>query len=451
MEQLIERITLPTFIQVVLECWNNVFLLIMIISLLVRKIPNEDTDTDGNERILLTDEIITFYIAIFLYNLFNIICCMADGDTGKTARITKAASEFMYFATGAFLTLFFLQVVKKYIAQRNGNLRLKYAVTAVQLLNIPGIILLTATPFTNALYYFDDGNLYHRGLFYPVWYYTTIVLFVFIVAVYVHNLKRIDPFLVRVVNTAALIPLIAFICNFTYSLIPFNNVSVSITALIVFILHEKNKAVVMADKAKEHEKTQRLLAENRLAMMYAQIEPHFINNTMNAVAELCHTDPERAAETITHFSGFLQDKIEAVDRRTLVPLYKEIELIKEYLAVEYADTNKVFRVEYDIKKSDFRIPQLTIQPLVENAVRHGIDRYSDKSLITIRTYEDEDNIFITVADNGTAEKDEYNGTAGKRSIGLDNISERLKLECNGEVIVNTDDNGTVATIRLPKE
>ena len=192
------------------------------------------------------------------------------------------------------------------------------------------------------------------------------------------------------------------------------------------------------------------LAESRLTMMLAQIKPHFIYNSMNAIMELCYTEPERAADTIAHFSEYLRGKLDAFDSKELSWFDDELALIKEYLSLEYADRNKVFRVEYDLACTDFRLPALTVQPLVENAVKHGIDRYSKDSLVQLISYEDEQKIYIKVTDNGTAEQGDDALFAESRGIGLSNAAKRLEMLCGGDISVTHNGNGTIAVVTIPK-
>ena len=166
--------------------------------------------------------------------------------------------------------------------------------------------------------------------------------------------------------------------------------------------------------------------------------------------ELCYTEPELAAETIAHFSDYLRGKLNAFDSKEMSLFNDELALIKEYLSIEYADHNKVFRMEYDISCTDFRLPALTVQPLVENAVKHGIDRYSANSLVQLITYEDKHNIYIKVTDNATAEQGDDTLFAESRGIGLNNARERLKMLCGGDISVTHNENDTSVVVTIPK-
>ena len=235
MEDFTARIGIPSFTQMVIECWNELFLLIMIVMLLISRRHNE-IGKAYNVKIPLTNEILVFYFAIFLYSLFDIICTASYGDTSDKGFRIYAASEFCYYTTGVFQTLFFLQIVKQHIAVRNGMQWLKNITLAMQCLHIPCIVLLLSTPFTNALYWFDQLNHYHRGDFYPIWNYATMLSFAYIISLIVLFRKKTEPFFLKIAIVSSVVPMLAFFCNFVYRGISFNTISVSITALIIFVM-----------------------------------------------------------------------------------------------------------------------------------------------------------------------------------------------------------------------
>lgn len=218
-------------------------------------------------------------------------------------------------------------------------------------------------------------------------------------------------------------------------------------ALVVFILYDKNKTDTMFLIMKELETAEAQLAESKLAADAMQIKPHFIYNTLNSIMELCYSEPQRAAEAIGRFSSYLQGISEFFKAERLTVFDKELELIKGCIDIERIDTNKVFKIKYDLEITDFEIPPLSVQPLVENAIKHGIDRYSPDSLVRIATRKDENAIYIEVSDNGTA------GTSFDKEpgIGLSNITRRLKILLGGELVVKRGENGVTATIILPQK
>ncbi len=450
MEELIQRMGIFDYTQAVIELWNSIFLLIMIFSLFLGKYAVKE----GGSRIHihLTNEIITFYCAIFLYNLFDVGCGLASGDTSRSGIILKSVSEMGYFAVGAFLTLFFLQLVKNDIAKKNGMKKLGYVTTGVQLLQIPCLALLFTTPFNKLLYYFDEDNRYHRGELYNVWYYTTIVSFLFIIVVAVINRKKIDSFLKKAAVTASVIPLVAFIFNFVYTGVSFNNISVSVTALILYIMYEKYKAEVTLQAAMDLEETKRRLAESDLALeqsknetLMAQIQPHFINNSLMAIRSQCVNYPE-VYESITNFSLYLRSNFEALGNTQKIGFDREMASIEAYLSLEQQNFGDRLNVEYDIECDDFFIPPLTVQPLVENAVRHGIATRENGGTVWIRTRRQKDTIIIEVQDEGSGESNITPQQKARKGIGIGNVRARLRSMNNAELDITPSKNGTTATI-----
>ncbi len=450
MEELIARIGVLEFVQAVIELWNGIFLLIMIFSLMMSR----RTDRLGGSRIKipLTNEILTFFIALFLYNIFNVIGIVTEGMGTEIWRNLKIVSLFGYYAAGAFQTLIFLQLIKNHIAEKNNMKKLGYAVTAVQLLQLPCLVLLAATPFTGALYYIDEENCYNRGELFGVWYYTTIVSFVFIIAVIALNWKKLDSFLKKIVITAAVIPLIAFIFNFVQSEVSWNNLSASLLAMIIYMLYEKNRTSVTVQTVTELAETKRQLAERELALeqsknetLMAQIQPHFINNSLMAIRSQCVNYPE-VYESITNFSLYLRSNFEALGNTQKIGFDREMESIEAYLALEQQNFGDRLKVEYDIEFDNFSVPPLIVQPLVENAVRHGIATRENGGTVRIKTRYKDDVITVEVTDEGKGNSNITNQQTARRGVGIENVRARLKYMNNGELEIIPDENGTTARL-----
>ena len=167
---------------------------------------------------------------------------------------------------------------------------------------------------------------------------------------------------------------------------------------------------------------------------------------MLAIQELCYQNPMQAAEAVGHFSVYLQNRIDTMQNTKLISFDYEIQAIQEYLLLEYADPSRKFRTEYHLEYTGFLLPALSVQPLVENAVRHGIDRRSPDSRIIISSWEEPEQFCIAVEDNGTALHSQP-GTG----VGIENIRSRIALMCGGTLIINQSESGTKAEIHIPKD
>ena len=159
-------------------------------------------------------------------------------------------------------------------------------------------------------------------------------------------------FIRNVICIASLFIVTGIVCGH-FTGISMTNIMVVFISILLFLFYEECKTRTIAKNIKRLEQTKARLAESRLTMMTAQIKPHYIYNSMNVIRELCYSDPELAAETIAHFSGYLHGKIEAFSGNGLTTFEKEIDLVKEYIAIEYADDNKKFKVDFDLKCTDF--------------------------------------------------------------------------------------------------
>ena len=187
-------------------------------------------------------------------------------------------------------------------------------------------------------------------------------------------------------------------------------------------------------------------ARQRASINVLEMRPHFINNTLTSIYYLCEQNPEKAQALILNFNTYLRKNFTALVKENAIPFIEELEHTKAYLAVESVRFEDKLFVEYDTPHTHFRIPPLTLQPIVENSVKHGIDPELEPLHILIRTRETESGSIIEVCDNGPGftdtDKDEPH-------IALANIKERLKLMCNGELIIKSNENdGTSVIIRI---
>lgn len=177
----------------------------------------------------------------------------------------------------------------------------------------------------------------------------------------------------------------------------------------------------------EQEKRLRILSQ--LKVLQAHINPHFLFNTLNTINFVIRKDPEQGRELINKLSFILRETIESDS--SLVPLYDEIKLVKAYLEIEKERFGDRLEWTFDIdeKLMDIKVPSLMIQPIVENAVKHGFSILVRKMKIVISVYEKLNKIYITVEDTGKGiEKkhlDSILSNKNPESIGIKNVQERI--------------------------
>ncbi|MBQ2581184.1 MAG: histidine kinase, partial [Ruminococcus sp.] len=128
----------------------------------------------------------------------------------------------------------------------------------------------------------------------------------------------------------------------------------------------------VAEIASERERAEKELYEAKVAVMTSQIQPHFMYNALTSIAMMCQIDPETAQEATVTFAKYLRGNMDSLKQTKPVPFTIELEHLKKYLYIEKLRFGKKLNVEYDIQTTDFCIPMLSVQPLVENAVKHGV-------------------------------------------------------------------------------
>ena len=185
----------------------------------------------------------------------------------------------------------------------------------------------------------------------------------------------------------------------------------------------------------------------RMQALIHQIRPHFIYNTLAAIHMICADDPKRAMQTIADFSDYLHANFDALAATEPVAFIKELEHTKAYLDVEMARYEEKLSVEYYTDYITFSLPPLTLQPIVENCVKHGVGDTHRAMHIIITTRALDDGAEIIVEDNGVGYEPAPDGAV---HVGLRNVRERLEMMCSGTLdIVPRPGGGTVVTVFVP--
>ena len=212
-----------------------------------------------------------------------------------------------------------------------------------------------------------------------------------------------------------------------------------------------------------YERMQKELYEAEVAVMVSQIQPHFMYNALTSIAMMCTIDPEKAQEATITFAKYLRGNMDSLKQKEPVPFSRELEHLKKYLYIEKLRFGKKLNLEYDIQTEEFKIPLLSVQPLVENAVKHGVGQKKKGGTVSIATRETEEAYEVIISDDGvgfdpgkatgrTGDASESDLCKEKRShVGMENTRRRVREMCGGDVVVESQVGvGTTARIILPK-
>ena len=197
---------------------------------------------------------------------------------------------------------------------------------------------------------------------------------------------------------------------------------------------------------------QQELLSSQLNAMLLQINPHFIFNTLGSIDSLCAYDPASARKLIQQFSQYLQNNYTDMTRRPMISFQEEIGHLQNYLSIEQVRFPNM-EVEYDLRATDFMIPSLSVQPLVENAIKHGItQRRRHQGTLTISSREGKRSWFVFVRDDGVGFDPTAAPSDSRTHLGIENVRSRLELLCGGTLTIeSTPGEGTTCRIRIPKE
>ena len=224
---------------------------------------------------------------------------------------------------------------------------------------------------------------------------------------------------------------------------------------LLFIIHgfrALKRALADYQGARGAKKLEKELEESRIAIMLSQMQPHFIYNILNVIYYMCGKDPAAAREAISKFSDHLRNNLEALSQKELITFRKELDHIHIYLELEQIRFGEELSIIYDIEEDSFLLPVLSIQPLVENAVKHGIAKKRGGGVVTIASHQTENAYQITITDTGVGFDVDHYMDDGKIHVGLANVRQCLRSRMNATVDVDsTPGNGTTVTVTIPKE
>ena len=225
-------------------------------------------------------------------------------------------------------------------------------------------------------------------------------------------------------------------------------------AAMVVILRVIPNGINALSKAKEME-TERIalnaqLTESRMSTMMSQIRPHFIYNTLGSIEQLCSIDPPKAGELVHNFAKYLRGNFGELDNPKPILMSKEMEHVHHYVSIENVRFPDM-TFSFEMNSVDFQIPALTIQPIVENAIKHGLMKLPKGGTIRVLSYETDTHYCVSVEDDGVG-FDTGKLLDDRNHVGIRNIRGRLKAMVNGTLeIESTEGVGTAVLIKIPKE
>ena len=225
-------------------------------------------------------------------------------------------------------------------------------------------------------------------------------------------------------------------------------------AFFILLLNFVPKSLNASVRARELEAEKVILSakltESRIATLISQIQPHFIYNTLGTIEQLCITEPEAASKLVRNFSLYLRGNFSELDNVKPIPFSQEMNHVKHYTDIEQVRFPDM-TIQYDLRLVEFLLPALSVQPLVENAIKHGLMGLEEGGIVTISAYETHTHYIVEVTDDGVG-FDMNAGYDETKHVGIKNIRERIEAMCRGTLSIESEiGKGTKATLKIPKE
>lgn len=381
-----------------------------------------------------------FFGGAYLFFCTRSISLYFDSISSNTI-LVQLAGMFYYF--------FLMKVFSDYLCEKKkifGTLAIINSCISI-------LVAILVAIFTN-LYFFDMWLLW--AIFQGVSFILLTIGVRFNVKDY--NLTRKIAFLIFIVSFVTYILDTIFSGVGGFEETGFSQLSFILIFLIaiVAILTSVPKNVNNAIKAKQLETEKKALdsklQESRILLMISQIQPHFLYNILNTIYHLCDKDIELAKKVVDDFSTYLRNNINSLSTTELISFNTELEHIKTYINLEKIRFGDELDIVYDIQTSDFYLPILSIQPLVENAIKHGVSKRRGGGKVTISSHEDDANYIISIIDTGIGYDLNQIIEDGKSHIGIKNVKERLESRVDGTLILESEIGvGTKAIVYIPKK
>lgn len=389
------------------------------------------------------------FIRLLFANIFMLIgevaIWLSDGVPGR--RLLMKIGLFLSCGYGYLVLIFYAYCLVSFVREKK-KISWKFARAIVVLCAILAVLNIMSI-YNGTLFYIDNtGTLTYTDLYIIVNLFDLgmILTQLFFVLKYKKTLTRRGTWILL---TFSIFPLAAMPLQLFWDTTP-KCMATTMSLIALYMLFQGEVTRQLAEKKKELAEKERQLGESRIATMISQIQPHFIYNTLGTIEQLCLEQPEKASKLVHDFSLYLRGNFSQIDHAALIGLSKELEHVRHYADIEQTRFPDM-TIQFDLHSSEFLLPALTVQPLVENAIKHGLMKLESGGTVTIRTYETDKHYCVSVVDDGvgfeaSALRDET------KHIGIRNIRGRVEAMCNGTLMIDSaPGKGTTALIKIPKE
>lgn len=423
-------------IHIAMLLWGTIFCCIAALCLFMSK----NFDREKRKWLLMMQ----VACAVLLFN--DALAWNYRGDISQTGWYLVRISNFMVFLFSDLLLLLYHGYVCVCLFKDEAPDRFKREgrIKAVGIIAVIAMVLVVISQFTNLYYYIDAQNLYHRNTTYILSLILPMCGMLLDLSLIISYRERISKMIRTALISYIILPFLAAIILMFYYGISLINIAINISLVAMFVMSMLEQNQKLAKKEQE-------ALDLKIEILMSQIAPHFIYNTLSAIQALCEIDPMKAKETVEEFALYLRGNLNSLTEKNLIPFEQELEHVKAYLSIEQKRFGERVKVKYDIRENNFRLPPLTLQPLAENAVKHGLCKKDDGGTLVIQTWQEGDDIKITICDDGTGFDVDKLKTKSMEHIGIRNVRKRMKEMCNGTLVIESEPGkGTRVVLTMPR-
>lgn len=425
--------------------------------------PNFNEMIELNIGLLVFAILVTFFILLgcvgyksrnlsYMRNFVWIVCMnlvMLIGECGlwimklgfKNVWLTKLFGFFSY-GGGTIMALFYLFCILSFVEERDAPDVSYRSAYLMRIVCGCYLVLVFLSMFNGMLFQVDaHGNLTDGPYYWIAWLIDPMILLIEILVV-VHYRKNLSRFGTIVMLNFGLVSLLTTGLQSIWYPVP-ELLACTLALLLMFMLFYWEMAKNLVENERE-------LMQSQMSLAISQIQPHFLYNTLSTIAELCRKDSAMAEEVTNRFALYLRGNLEHMGDSFPVEFSKELKHVQTYLWIEKIRFQEELQVVYDIQTEDFIIPALTVQPLVENAVKHGMMGSENVCTITIRTKCVERGYQVIIEDDGCGFDPEQVKNDGRKHIGIESVRNRLRFMVGGILTVRSViGKGTTVIIEIP--
>lgn len=443
---MISQASFTFFINAAMETVAVIFLCIILFSYSLKK---QKTPTCipfclfvGDLILLLTVNLVTWILdGMFVSPDFHPVLYRLD--------LILMVFDFFFYC---FASVLFYNYVTKLISSiedtgKKPKLSVIHTLTAVCFVTTA---VFASSMFTGVFYYFpDDGYTYYTPAY---WVLAVISIPAIWMSCYVvlKNRKKIGRKRCLILLSYLMVPMLLFVTDQFFSL-SISYLSLAFIALTIYVGVDIDRNKELMEQKMIIAKSETEKTEMKAHLMMSQIQPHFLYNTLSTIAYLCRKDPADAEAAVNEFSDYLAGNLRSINADCPIPFETELTHVENYLKIQKRRFSDRIIVRYDITVRDFRIPALTLQPIVENAVKHAVEKRLEPTTISISSEETDNEYSVTVQDDGPGFDVTQAPADDRPRLGIVSAKNRLDYMLGGRLETeSTKGLGTTVRIIIPK-